>query len=187
MPPRRRSTRPAVPQLQEGLEVSIILALFDVTNHLYRLGERLAGAAGLTTQQWLVLLQIAGDPNFPGSARAADAPVLASDIARMRGVSRATISAIVGALVAHGFVREDPDPADRRRRHLVVTPAGARAIEAIEPARRATNQRLLAGLDAAEQRRLLRYLQSFLAVVWDVREDEQLVAARARLARRRRP
>ncbi len=141
-------------------------------------------SAGLTTQQWLVLLQIAGDPNFPTSARRSDQQVLGSDIARVRGVSRATISAVVNALKVRGLIRERPDPEDRRRRYLEVTAAGVTAIESIEPARRAANRRLLAGLDQVGRKRLASYLHQCLAVLSEVHEDEQLVAARQRLTRR---
>ena len=173
-------------RMEERLEESVVLALFDLANHLQRRGERLASVAGLTTQQWLVLLQIAGEPNFPHSARDEDNRVLASDIARVRGVSRATISAVVSALKKLGLIREDADPADRRRRYLAITRAGADAIVAIEPQRRAANQRLLDGLDQADRKRMLAYLERCLGVLWDVHEGEQLNAARMRLAKHRR-
>ncbi len=173
-------------RIEPRLEESVVLALFDLTNHLQRRGERLAAVAGLTTQQWLVLLQIAGEPNFPHSALDEDNRVLASDIARVRGVSRATISAVVSALEKRGLIREDADPADRRRRHLTITRAGADAIEAIEPDRRAANQRLLGGLDQADRKRMLGYIERCLGVLWDVHEDEKLSAARTRLANHRR-
>ncbi|MDQ3367774.1 MAG: MarR family transcriptional regulator [Myxococcota bacterium] len=172
-------------RMAQRLEESVVLALFDLANHLQRRGERLAAVAGLTTQQWLVLLQIAGDPNFPSSAHDEDDRVLASDIARVRGVSRATISAVISALKKRGLIREDADPADRRRRYLALTRAGADAIEAIEPDRRAANQRLLRGLDQADRKRMLDYLERCLGVLWDVFEDEQLSAARVKLARHR--
>jgi len=41
-----------------------VLSVLDLSNQLGKLGEGLAAHAGLTTQQWLVLLQVAGDPNF---------------------------------------------------------------------------------------------------------------------------
>lgn len=164
----------------------MILALFDLSNHLQRRGERLAATAGLTTQQWLVLLQIAGDPNFPESARGADDRVLASDIARVRGVSRATISAVISVLKRQGLIQEEPDPEDRRRRYLALTTAGSNAIKAVEPDRRLANQRLLAQLDQAERKRLLSYLERCLGVLWEVHEDEQLASARKRLATRSR-
>jgi DNA-binding MarR family transcriptional regulator len=175
-----RSPRRPAPALAESLEESLVLTLFDLANHLVRRGEKLALTAGLTTQQWLVLLQIAGDPNFPYSERDTSTRVLASDIARMRGVSRATISAIVSSLKARALIREDPDPEDRRRRYLELTPAGAAALQAIEPARRTANRRLLGELE-----RFLRYLQSCLAILWDVHEDEQLAVRKQRVTRTR--
>lgn len=180
----RSPRRPAL-ALDESLEQSLVLTLFDLANHLVRRGEKLAQAAELTTQQWLVLLQIAGDPNFPYSERERDTRVLASDIARMRGVSRATISAIVSALKDRELIREEPDPEDRRRRYLELTPAGATALATIEPARRAANHRLLAEFDDTERKRFLRYLQSCLAILWDLHEDEQLAMRQQRLTRTR--
>ncbi len=173
------------PRLQHSLEESVVLALFDLANHLQRRGEKLAVAAGLTTQQWLVLLQIADDPNFPTSARRPNEPLMASDIARIRGVSRATISAVVNALKVRGLIRERTDPDDRRRRYLEVTPAGVAAIDSIEPARRAANRRLLADLGQSDRKRLVGYLQQCLAVLSEVHEDEQLVAAQERLRKRK--
>lgn len=189
VPPRSRKPTPAAPRVKlrmaQRLEESVVLALFDLANHLQRRGERLAAVAGLTTQQWLVLLQIAGEPNFPSSAHDEEDRVLASDIARVRGVSRATISAVISALKKRGLIREHADPADRRRRYLAITRAGADAIEAIEPERRVANERLLRGLDQADRKRMLDYLERCLGVLWEVVEDEQLSAARTRLARQR--
>lgn len=188
VPSRSRKPTPAAPRVKvrfgQRLEESVVLALFDLANHLQRRGEKLAAVAGLTTQQWLVLLQIAGDPNFPSSAHDEEHRVLASDIARVRGVSRATISAVISALKKRGLIREDADPVDRRRRYLAITRAGADTMEAIEPARRAANDRLLGGLDHVDRKRMLDYLERCLGVLWDVREDEQLSAARTRLRQR---
>ena len=168
--------------MRRSVEEAVVLALFDLANHLQRRGEHVAAAAGLTTQQWLVLLQIAGDPNFPTSARTSKAPVLASDIARVRGVSRATISAVVGALKLRGLIREEADPADRRRRWLAITVAGLAALSAIEPARRAANRRLLADFAPSDRTQMRDYLQRCLAVLRYVRDDAHLttVTKRAR-------
>lgn len=179
----RPLSKSAAPRQQPTLEESLVLALFDLANHLQRRGERLAARANLTTQQWLVLLQIANDPNFPHHASSGK-PVLASDIARMRGVSRATVSAVVTTLKSRGLIREVPDPDDRRRRYLVITRSGMAALDKIEADRRAANQRLFAGLAPADRRRMSSYVESCLAVLWDVHEDEQLAAARRKLKSR---
>lgn len=185
---RRRATGPArwaAPA--RAAEEAIVLALFDLANHLQRRGEQLAATAGLTTQQWLVLLQIGGDPNFP-SAPTAGGTILASDIARARGVTRATVSAVVTALERRGLIVAASDARDARRRRLALTPAGAELLAALQPARGAANRRLLGGLAARDRARFLGYLDHCLATLWDAYEGEQLAAARARLARpRRRP
>ena len=105
------------------LEESVILMLFDVVNYMTKNSEILALVGGLTVQQWLVLLQIAGDPSFPDPhlpAQGGGTGVLASDIAQARGVSRANISTVVTVLLRKQFVRQIEDPIDRRRKFLSI-------------------------------------------------------------------
>ncbi len=170
------SARPFI----ESTEEAIVLTLFDLANHLQRRGELLASAARLTTQQWLVLLQIAGDPNFPAAPRA----MLGSEIALARGVSRATISVVISALRRRGLIAEKVDSSDARRRLLTITGEGAAAIAQIQPARRAANVRLLAHLGKRDRERLLRALRGCLGTLWVIQEDEHASAARARLSAR---
>jgi DNA-binding MarR family transcriptional regulator len=142
-----------------------VLVLFDLTSHLQRGGEQLASQVGITSLQWIVLLQIAGDPNF-AEARDAQRMMLASEIARQRALSKPTISAVVSELKRRGLIREQPDASDRRRRRLLITPQGARALASLEPIRRAANRRLLEALSSAERRRLLHYLEQCMTVLW---------------------
>lgn len=167
------------PELAESVEEAIVLTLFELATHLQRGGEALAAPAKLTTQQWLALLQIAGDPNFSSRSRAS----LASEIARARGVSRATLSVQLAALRKRGLIDERIDPEDARRRHLVLTPQGVDVIGALQPARKAANLRLLGHLTVADRERFLRYLRSCLDVMWELYEADQTTAARARLDR----
>ncbi len=173
-PPRRivkvpNQMRPKAPTI----EGSIVLALFDLSNQLGKVGEGLAARAGLTTQQWLVLLQVAGDPNFhvPGG-RSSLPPqgVMASEIADARGVSRASISALVAQLLAKGLVRHEATTGDRRRKHLFITTEGRAALRRLEAARRRANRTLLAGVAPAARAGLLDGLRSCLAQVWQAIE-----------------
>jgi DNA-binding MarR family transcriptional regulator len=154
--------------LTESTEESLILTLLDLANHLTRNGERIAREEGLTAQQWLLLLQIAGDPNFPGLGAPAEAgkAVLASTIATARGVSRPTISALVGSLVEKGLVVQAEEPGDRRQKALRATPEGLAVIARIEPARHRANKALLAGFEPSEISLVLRILRSCLDVLW---------------------
>lgn len=155
-------------EITESTEESFLLTLLDLANHLTRNGERLAQQEGLTAQQWLLLLQIAGDPNFPrlGTQSEPGAAVLASNIATARGVSRPTISALVSSLVQKGLVSQSEKPGDRRRKALHATPAGLAALARIEPARHRANKELLAEFDPAEIVQALRILRSCLDSLW---------------------
>lgn len=147
------------------MEESIVLSVLDLSNQLGKLGEGLAAHAGLTTQQWLVLLQVAGDPNFHAPAgRTVVSPggVLASEIALARGVSRASVSTLVAQLLAKDLIRQDAEASDRRRKGLSVTAKGRAALARLDASRRRANRTLLGELDADERAVLLRALRACL-------------------------
>jgi DNA-binding MarR family transcriptional regulator len=135
-----------------------------------------------------MLLQIAGDPNFAvpkdGPSRNG-AGVMASQIARARGVSRANVSMLVAQLLRMGLVSQEEPPDDRRRKHLTVTDAGRSALADIESARREANQNLFASLTSTERRQLLRSLHSCLERLWLVDRSGGVGRAPAGQARRR--
>ncbi|MCA9679859.1 MAG: winged helix DNA-binding protein [Kofleriaceae bacterium] len=160
--------RPASRAPAVATEESIVHALFDLANHLMRRGERLAATVGLTTQQWIVLLQIAGDPNFPGAPRRRRDGVLPSEIAAARGVTRATVSAVVAALLTRGLIAQVSDDGDKRRRRLTLTPAGDALIAELAPLRRAANRRLFGPLSRADREALLGHLRTCLASLDDL-------------------
>jgi len=160
---------PSPLRLARTVEDSIVLTLFDIANELGKLGDGVSSRAGLTTQQWLLLLQIAGDPNFAtpqDGSPPAGTGIMASDIARVRGVTRANVSILVAQLLKMGLVEQKEQPDDRRRKHLVLTAAGRRALAGIEPARHEANKNLFAGLTATERRQLLRLLRTCLERLW---------------------
>lgn len=179
---------PRRPAFSRTTEDSIVLTLFDIANELGKLGDGLASQAGLTTQQWLMLLQIAGDPNFavpkdrppPGGAG-----IMASDIARARGVTRANVSILVAQLLRMGLVSQEEQPQDRRRKHLTVTETGRKALAAIESARHEANQNLFKSLGTNERRQLLRSLRACLDRLWLVDRAGGVGHAPAEAVRRR--
>lgn len=154
----------AVPK-KASVEESIVLAVLDLSNQLGKLGEGLAGQAGLTTQQWLVLLQVAGDPNFhspDGRPARTKGGVLGSEIALARGVSRASVSTLVAQLLARGLVKRQAEASDRRRKGLSVTAKGRAALARLEASRRRANRVLLAELSVPQRVALLRSLRACL-------------------------
>ena len=185
---KRLNYMPRSPLLTRTAEDSIVLTLFDIANELGKLGDGVSSKAGLTTQQLLMLLQIAGDPNFavPKDGPSRNGPgIMASEIARARGVSRANVSILVAQLLRMGLVSQAEQPDDRRRKHLTVTDAGRRAVADIEAARHEANQNLFASLTPMERKQLLRSLRACLERLWLVDRSGGVGRAPAQAARRR--
>jgi DNA-binding MarR family transcriptional regulator len=154
----------AVPA-KASVEESIVLAVLDLSNQLAKLGEGLAAHAGLTTQQWLVLLQVAGDPNFhapDGRVARSKGGVLGSEIALARGVSRASVSTLVAQLLGKGLVRQQPEAGDRRRKGLSISAKGRSALTRLDARRRRANRTLLGELGVKERAVLLHALRACL-------------------------
>ena len=148
-------------EISHSTQESIILTLFDLVNYLTKNGESMSRQAGLTVQQWILLLQVAGDPNFPHYQDGAnsDPEVRVSTVACNRGVTRSSVSAQVTALIRMGMLTQKEDPQDRRRKALHVTKKGKRALESIEPSRRGANRSLFKNWTTAELEGLLEALQ----------------------------
>ena len=165
------------------MESAAVLALVDLSSQLQRRGEAIARQAGLSAQQWLLLLHVAGEPELAKPAHGQAAPgILASDVATIRGVTQANISRLVAGLIRRGLVNQGSDAADARRRRLVITARGVAVLEGIEPYRREANRLLLADLAPAERRRFAGFLHRCLERLRVDREDAWLQAASARAA-----
>jgi DNA-binding MarR family transcriptional regulator len=64
-------------------------------------------------------------------------------LAKLVGIDRSTTALVVGKLEVMGYVIRDDDPADRRRKMLVLTKAGHDALDRIAaPAKRARKRAL---------------------------------------------
>ena len=69
----------------------------------------------------------------------------------------------VDRLAARGLVERLPDPHDRRGVLVRLTPAGGRTVDGALEGLLRREQALLAGLDAADQKRLAGLLRSLVA------------------------
>jgi DNA-binding MarR family transcriptional regulator len=67
----------------------------------------------LGSTQWYVLYLLAND-----------GPVNQRDLTRMLEIERATLSAVISALVRKGLIDQMPDPGDQRQKVLRITTAG---------------------------------------------------------------
>ncbi len=147
----------------------IIFLLSDIGNFFNKKGDLIAKKAGLTTLQWIVLLNIARDPNLPvvKDCEESHPGVLASEIAANRGVSRANISQIISTLIQNEFITQADHPKDRRRKTLHVSDKGLSALKSIQDERRYLNDRLFESISNENQTVLLKSLNHLLEIVSD--------------------
>ena len=152
---------------QKNIHDEIIFLLSDIGNFFNKKGDLIAKKAGLTTLQWIVLLNIARDPNLPvvQNGEAPHPGVLASEIAANRGVSRANISPIISTLIKNKFIAQKDHPTDRRRKTLHVSEKGMSALKSIQDERRFLNDRLFDSITEENQSVLVQSLQHLLKTV----------------------
>ncbi|WBY01757.1 MarR family winged helix-turn-helix transcriptional regulator [Ramlibacter tataouinensis] len=70
----------------------------------------------------------------------------------------ATFGSVIGRLEARGWVWREPDPADRRRKRLWVTPEGKQAAQRMKRPVARSQRRLLGALQPQEREALLALL-----------------------------
>ena len=79
-------------------------------------------------------------------------------LGRLTAMDPATISGVVGRLIARGFVRQSPDRTDARLLRLALTPAGRLATSQMKAAAAEVSRRTLAPLRPGQCEALLRAL-----------------------------
>lgn len=89
-------------------------------------------------------------------------------LAKMVGLDRSTTALVVTKLEADGYLERRIDPADRRRRELVLTPAGLEMLQRLEgPAHRA-QERALSVFSEHEATQFVKLLDKFVQAFNDV-------------------
>jgi DNA-binding MarR family transcriptional regulator len=84
-------------------------------------------------------------------------------LSRKVAFDAATFGSVTSRLEAKGWVRREPDAADRRRKLLWVTPAGAAAAQRMKRAVARAQLRILAPLNTREQQQLVTLLERLVA------------------------
>lgn len=84
-------------------------------------------------------------------------------LARKVAFDAATFGSVITRLEARGWVRREPDGADRRRKLLWVTDAGAAAAQVMRRSVAKVQQRILAPLAPAEREQLVTLLDRLVA------------------------
>jgi DNA-binding MarR family transcriptional regulator len=70
--------------------------------------------------------------------------------------------AALNELAGRGLVQRSPDPDDRRRNVITITPAGAEQLETLDQVLAGVQEKLLAPLSAADRTQLIGLLTRLL-------------------------
>lgn len=78
-------------------------------------------------------------------------PISPGELMNRTALDSPKVARAVRTLTDQGLIARAPDPLDRRRAVLTVTPAGAQVFEDVDRAARQAEERLMASLTAAER------------------------------------
>ena len=146
--------------INKNLESSLFQHLLEFADQMKRGGDSLLFEYGITSQQWLILLHLANDPNLPFfQQRNFERPVLASELAGFFNVSRANITNLINVLSEKKLIMQVSDSQDRRRKLLQLSEEGRELVQKLEPLRKAANENLFASFSPEEKELFLRLVE----------------------------
>ncbi|MER7209352.1 MarR family transcriptional regulator [Streptosporangium sp. NPDC000239] len=85
-------------------------------------------------------------------------PASQAELSRRTGIYRSDMVAVLNELADADYVRREPDPADRRRNVITLTPVGRRRLEHLDALIADAQRELLAPLTPGQREELTRLL-----------------------------
>jgi DNA-binding MarR family transcriptional regulator len=89
-------------------------------------------------------------------------PASQAALGRRTGIDRSDVVAALNDLAGRGLVQRSPDPADRRRNIITITPAGTEQLHLLDGVLAGVQDQLLASLSPTERKQLTRLLTRVL-------------------------
>jgi DNA-binding MarR family transcriptional regulator len=85
-------------------------------------------------------------------------PASQADLGRRTSIDRSDVVAALNELAGRGLIQRAPDPDDRRRNVITITPAGGEQLRTLDQILEGVQEKLLAPLSGADRTQLLRLL-----------------------------
>ncbi|MEN3280936.1 MAG: MarR family transcriptional regulator, lower aerobic nicotinate degradation pathway regulator [Solirubrobacteraceae bacterium] len=85
-------------------------------------------------------------------------PASQAALGRRTSIDRSDVVAALNDLAARGLIERAPDPDDRRRNVVTITPAGAEQLRELDKVLAGVQEKLLAPLSSADRTKLMRLL-----------------------------
>ena len=146
--------------IQKTVEESIVLTLLGLADTITKTGEVQCQRFGITMNQYLIMLYLAGDPNIEYIAESApNRPIVASQLATALNVSRPNITNLLNVLTEKKLISQGRDKGDWRKKPLALTAEGWTLLEKMQPRRMRLNEKLLAQMPVNDRKHFLNCLQ----------------------------
>lgn len=149
-------------KIEKRIENELIQHTLELSATIKRNGGLISAQIDLTTQQWIILLLLAGDPNHPYIQKNPNQKLMASDIADALGVSRPNVTNLINSLIVKDLVIQSDDKYDKRKKILSLSPTAIGLLGAIEPLRVDANDRLFSEFSYEEKEVFLSYIRRCL-------------------------
>lgn len=142
------------------VDTAILLSIFEASTKLISKNVEFVQKAGLSNQQFIIMIHLAKDPNLPYLARERhDKPMMASELAESMGVTRANITNLLTGMMAKDLIIQVEDKNDRRIKRLTLTAKGEEVIRGLQKGRLESNNQNLKGFSEEEKKQFHQYLQ----------------------------
>ena len=131
----------------------------SATHLLHRAGQRAADIfaeeakkGGLTPRQYAVLTAVSLEEGLPQA-----------ELVARTGIDRSTLADIVARLLGRGLIQRRRAKEDGRAYAIKLSAKGTRALSKAQPAAKAADSQLLAGMSATKQNEFLQTLSRIVA------------------------
>jgi len=149
--------------IRKRCEESILLRMILVGDRLKKRRDKISKRIGISTQQWLILLHIAKDPNIPFfDMENHKKDLMPKEIARTNGTSRSNVTVIINSLIEKKLIREETDQQDKRQKRLKLTRAGEELLDSLQLKREKLNTELFKGFTVEEMEKMLHFVDKFI-------------------------
>lgn len=149
--------------LKKTVEESIVMSLLGLADAINKKADIHCQRFGITMNQYLILLYLAGDPNIEYfDENTTGRPIVASELADALNVSRPNITNLVNLLIMKNLVEQVKDKVDCRKKLLILTEDGWALLEKMQPRRYRINRRLLTHFSENDKKSFLVSLQTCL-------------------------
>jgi DNA-binding MarR family transcriptional regulator len=156
--------------IKKNLNASVVFHAIKLSETWKKNGDLITQNHGITTQQWLILLLLAKDPNimyFRDNPQ--EKPMMAKELAEAMNVSRANITNLLNVLLKKKLITQAEDGEDRRRKRLKLTQQGEKLLESLEQIRHKYNTRLFSKFSKEEKETFVGFIDTCLMAMQDGR------------------